>query len=409
MAVRFSDYSAFVSTDDNCKIKVGDPNFPVAAVARGKRVLVAKDQLFQVADHDISSLTLTPTVLLSHDIPGDVDKSWYRGIPYVYLKITATDPSSALRNAAEIENVLTQRFNGKENIPPIIIIYTDGGSEHRSNFLSVKIALITLQKSLNVDMLLAICPAPGHSYRNPVDKVNCILNIGLYGIGVMRQPITDDPFFEKKLLATGNTEDVRNLLKEKSSYTNHLKKSLEPCMSLIKESFSYLRLKENNILTRENVTNTEIESLLKNSNLDAHLTGKETMADLKNCPKLDAYLSHCTKERHYFFSVKKCGDNDCTSCKPIRLPPDVFQQLHNLPDPMPDPSNEGHYLKFPDAYGKQTDESHMPSNALSTRKGHGIPFNPVLQHIKNTGITIKCYQCKNHDSFMPKQKHHRKQ
>ena len=29
----------------------------------------------------------------------------------------------------------------------------------------------------------------------------------------------------------------------------------------------------------------------------------------------------------------------------------------------------------------------------SNRKGHGIPFNPVSQHVKNTGITLTCYQC----------------
>ena len=187
---------------------------------------MAKNQVFQVADHDLSSVTLIPTVGLMHEIPDEVDKSWYRGTPYVYLKITATDPSSALRNAAEIEDMLTHRYQGKENIPPIIVIYTDGGPEHRSNFLSVKIALIALQKSLDADMPVAVRTAPGHSYRNPVKKVNCILNIGLYGIGVMRQPVVDDPFFEKKLNATGNTEEVRKLLQQKSTYTELFKKSL---------------------------------------------------------------------------------------------------------------------------------------------------------------------------------------
>ena len=129
LAIRFSNYCSFVSTDDKCKIKVGEPNFPVAAVARGKRVLVAKNQVFQVADHDLSSVTLIPTVGLMHEIPDEVDKSWYRGTPYVYLKITATDPSSALRNAAEIEDMLTHRYQGKENIPPIIVIYTDQSIE----------------------------------------------------------------------------------------------------------------------------------------------------------------------------------------------------------------------------------------------------------------------------------------
>ena len=72
------------------------------------------------------------------------------------LKIMTTDPSSALRNAAEVKDILTHCYQGKQNIPLIIILYTDAGPEHRSNFPSVKIALIALQKSLNADMLVAV-------------------------------------------------------------------------------------------------------------------------------------------------------------------------------------------------------------------------------------------------------------
>ena len=89
LAIKFSELCEFISINDKCKIKVGEPIFPVAAVARGKQVLASKEQVFQVADHDMSSIMLIPTVGLSHDIPDEVDKSWYRGIPYVYLKITA--------------------------------------------------------------------------------------------------------------------------------------------------------------------------------------------------------------------------------------------------------------------------------------------------------------------------------
>ena len=81
LAIKFSDHCAFISTNDKCKIKVREPNFLVAAVARGKRVLASKEQVFQVADHDMPSITLIPTVRLSHDITDEVDKSWYRGIP----------------------------------------------------------------------------------------------------------------------------------------------------------------------------------------------------------------------------------------------------------------------------------------------------------------------------------------
>ena len=80
----------------------------------------------------------------------------------------------------------------RDLVPPIIIIYTDGGPEHRTNFLSVKIAIISLQKSLNCDMVLALRTAPGSSYRNPSERVNCKLNVGLYGIGVMRKHVFDN-------------------------------------------------------------------------------------------------------------------------------------------------------------------------------------------------------------------------
>ena len=126
-----------VSTDDKNKIKVGEPNYPISAVTRAKRVLVAHGQSLQASDHDFSKVSLVLTVLLIHEIPNSIDESFYRGIPYVYLKIHATEPSSAIRNAKEIADTLIEKYEGKENIPTMLNIYTDGGPEHRSNFLSV--------------------------------------------------------------------------------------------------------------------------------------------------------------------------------------------------------------------------------------------------------------------------------
>ena len=81
---------------------------------------------------------------------------------------------------------------------PTFILYTDGGPEHSTTFLSVKITLICLQKFLNLDQVLAVCTAPGHSYRNPAEKINCVVNLGLYGIGCMRKNSVD-PEFEQTL------------------------------------------------------------------------------------------------------------------------------------------------------------------------------------------------------------------
>ena len=140
---------------------------PISAVTRGKKVLVAHDQVVQSVDQDFAAITLVPTVVMIHDFPPTIDQSWYRGHLYIYVKITATEPSSALRNSVEIENALIKKYGTKENIPPIAMIYSNGGPEHQTNFLSVKIPVIALQKLLTSDMIIALRTAPEHSFKNP--------------------------------------------------------------------------------------------------------------------------------------------------------------------------------------------------------------------------------------------------
>ena len=89
---------------------------------------------------------MVPTVILLNEIIERHDGSWYCRKTIASLKITATDPSSALQNAKEIANALTEKYRTKENVLPVLVSYTDGGAEHMIAFLSVKGAMIALQK-----------------------------------------------------------------------------------------------------------------------------------------------------------------------------------------------------------------------------------------------------------------------
>ena len=51
MAVKFRSYSIFACLDDKHWVSVGEPGFPVAAVERGKLVIVSRNEQFVVADH----------------------------------------------------------------------------------------------------------------------------------------------------------------------------------------------------------------------------------------------------------------------------------------------------------------------------------------------------------------------
>ena len=109
-------------------------------------------------------------MILVNDIPERVDESWYRGKACVGIKISATDPSTALQNGTEVASALIEKFDTKETVPPVLILYTDSGPDHRTTYLSDKICL---QKYLDLDQVLAVRIAPGHSYRNPAEKIDC--------------------------------------------------------------------------------------------------------------------------------------------------------------------------------------------------------------------------------------------
>ena len=231
----------------------------------------------------------------------------------VGIKISATDLSTALRNATEVANVLIEKLDTKEALAPVLILYTDGGPEHRTTFLSGQIGMICSQKYLDLDQVLAVRTAPGHSYRNSAEKINCLLNIGLYRIGCMRQQSTD-PFFAQSLSRCTSLGDVRKLIEKNSDRnTKLLKECCQPCINLISETFSRLELKD------EPSTHKEIIKLFTDVGFEGILKPKDTMTKFSQCPELTQYLSHCTRERTYFVSLKKCGSRDCIICKPPRL------------------------------------------------------------------------------------------
>ena len=70
-ACMFKDHTDFVSCDDKHTIKVGERNFPVAAVDRGRKVLCrlsGDKKSYKVADHDFTKSSITPSVHMSIDI-----------------------------------------------------------------------------------------------------------------------------------------------------------------------------------------------------------------------------------------------------------------------------------------------------------------------------------------------------
>lgn len=69
-------------------------------------------------------------------------------------------------------------------IPPILLIYSDGGPDHRITFESVKLSLIVLFKQLDLDVLIAARTAPGHSWANPAERIMSLLNLAYQNVAL---------------------------------------------------------------------------------------------------------------------------------------------------------------------------------------------------------------------------------
>ena len=147
----------------------------------------------------------------------------------------------------------------------------DREPKHRSNFLSMQIAMITLQHYLNLDSLIVACMAPGHSYTNPPEKVNCVLNLGPDAIGYMRSAVHSDPGFERHL-SNCQGVNVRNLYEKNPDQSAKL---LKICLDLIKAVFSHLQLKESKIQVRDMIIDSEVSPFFKEENLDKLLKPTE--------------------------------------------------------------------------------------------------------------------------------------
>ena len=60
---------AFFSADAKCKLPIREPDYPIAAVIREKKVIVDLNEKFLVTDHDFSKLSIIPDAYLLHEIP----------------------------------------------------------------------------------------------------------------------------------------------------------------------------------------------------------------------------------------------------------------------------------------------------------------------------------------------------
>ena len=156
MSIKYRNHATFASLDDKHKVPIGEPRYPVVTWECGKKVLVGIGGAFEVGDHDFTRCSLTPSVALVIDILDSIEDSFYCGRVCIGVKDSIFEPSSPHRHATELNFLLTQQNDAN----PILMLYTDGGPDHRVNFLSVQLSLIAIFPTHDLDCLIAVRKPP---------------------------------------------------------------------------------------------------------------------------------------------------------------------------------------------------------------------------------------------------------
>lgn len=80
-----------------------------------------------------------------------------------------------------------KRIPKLQDKPKVVLKFSDGGTDHRTNLEHVKVSAICLFKELDLDLYVAARCAPGQSWINPAERVMSILNIGLQNCALSRE------------------------------------------------------------------------------------------------------------------------------------------------------------------------------------------------------------------------------
>ncbi len=318
-------------------VKVGEPGYPLAAVERGKKVMVGLNQTMEVGDYDFAKFSLTPSVSLDVDIPEDMDGNFCDGQVYVGLKENAFQPSSAVRHACELR---TLHDSGRSN--PVECHYHDGGPDHNLCYPWTQLVQIAYFMEHNLDLLSLVQTPPHHSWKNPAERVMSNLNLGLQGVGVMRAGTS----MELQLKSASSLKAVRHLAKKVPGLQQEVEDSIQPAKILISDVFSRLQLKDKNFKIFHAATKEEMLKLGEQlTKLDESFHPAILVDSSKPCKisdKIKKFMEDHCLIGHYQFSIKKCKSKECV-CGAPRTSSEVFSQLHHLPFPVPQGGKYKHF------------------------------------------------------------------
>ena len=391
-----NDIVTMVATDDKAGIDVGEPGLPIVACQHPGKSWIPSQLRLGEGQHSFHKFNLTPSVRLVHELPLQVEGSFYRGKPQLTLKDAVFEPSSGARHFTELSKSLDVNTQDKK---PVMIITNDGGPDHNIHHERNKAALLAFFLNNNHILFLANFQiAANRSAFHPVEKLNCIINLALNGVALERDEL-GDPNFEKILKNCSSMLDIRKTAAENQGLVNEVAESLKVSKEIIEKRVRLASLKENKFEVFTSATKAEIESFMDilktvdpDFNTDEYL---DTKKKFHMTGLLRDYYDEVSTDCYYCITLMRhrnmSADFLNTLYPTLNLPFD----LHPIPCPVKDKEDPEKYLKFEQLYfGNNRNYSDHERPGRFEKKTHNIPFpKSIVRALYCNDIHMVCAGC----------------
>ena len=392
-----NDLVTMIASDDKAGIDVGEPGLPIVACQHPGRSWVPSLLKLGEGQHSFHKFNLTPSIRLVHDLPADIEGSFYRGRPQLTLKDAVLEPSSGPRHFTELTKSLTENLADKK---PVTIITNDGGPDHNIHHDRNKAALLAFfLKNDHILYLANFQMAANRSAFHPVEKLNCIVNLALNGVALARE-ILPDPNFEKILKSCNSMVDIRNGVKINPGLADQVGDGLKSAREIVESRVKLASLKENRFEVYEPSARVEIEEFMNilktvdpTFDVSAYLDTKKTF---HLTGLLLKYYNEVATDCYYCITLVKHRNMSADFLNSLYPSLNLPFDLHPIPCPAKDKKNPEKYLKFEDVYFSEANRSYddLQRPGKTEKKAHNIPFPKSLVRAHYcSGLWMICAGC----------------
>lgn len=328
-----------LSVDDKSTLKIGEDDCLTSQI-RQKNSYTPNGLQTHSLDHDVGFSKMKLIFSLHQKVehnPDNLSHVTREDVSYT-LHDNVSSPSSPLFHCRNLDQLLNKDF--PEDLG-MLVIFSDGGHDHNTEYRSVRKYDFTSFLLSNSDCFVHTRCAGGQSAVNYVETSMSIVNLALNGHSTVRRPLKT-PGHEMYFRKTENKlKKLQTRVSQDKKFHDEIRTVLKDTSENIHKSMSYLRNHE------KRFTRLEVPTLFPHTEPPKHpdslfppnvqeilkkfgLYGNNDLKLGEENDLLKKYLETHSNFTSHSNTFWKCNVPTCEFCSPINSPLEVFEEFHEI-------------------------------------------------------------------------------